>query len=107
MAATETTPETTDPKAETAKAPAKGTTTAKKQVTLFSKGDVADMMGMTTQALANRSTRDAGFPQPTYSNQSGTVQLYTADDVKKIHEFLTKGERERLEKLNKAISALG
>lgn len=82
-------------------------TTAQKQVTLFSKGDVAEMMGMTTQALANRSTRDADFPQPTYSNQSGTVQLYTADDVKKIHEFLTKGERERLEKLNKAIKALG
>jgi hypothetical protein len=100
--------ETTETPATDAKAtPAKSTTTAKKQVTLFSKGDVADMMGMTTQALANRSTRDAGFPQPTYSNQSGTVQLYTADDVKKIHEFLTKGERERLEKLNKAISALG
>lgn len=73
---------------------------------LFSKGDIADMMGMTTQALANRSTRDADFPQPTYSNKSGSVQLYTKDDVKKIHEHLTKADRERIEKLNAAIGGL-
>lgn len=74
---------------------------------LFSKGDIAEMMGMTTQALANRSTRDTDFPQPTYSNKSGSVQLYTKDDVKKIHEHLTKADRERLEKLNAAIGTIG
>lgn len=73
---------------------------------LFSKGDIAEMMGMTTQALANRSTRDTDFPQPTYSNKSGSVQLYTKDDVKKIHEHLTKADRERIEKLNAAIGTL-
>lgn len=74
---------------------------------LFSKGDIAEIMGMTTQALANRSTRDADFPQPTYSNQSGTVQLYTKDDVKKIHEHLTKADKERIAKLDAALSGLG
>lgn len=73
---------------------------------LFAKGDIAEMMGMTTQALANRSTRDPEFPQPTYSNKSGSVQLFTKEDVKKIHEYLTKGERERLAKLSEAIGTL-
>ena len=73
---------------------------------LFSKGDIAEMLDMTTQALANRSTRDTDFPQPTYSNKSGSVQLYTKEDVKKIHEHLTKADRARIEKLNAAIGEL-
>jgi hypothetical protein len=73
---------------------------------LFSKGDIAEIMGLTTQGFANRSNRDADFPKPTYSNKSGTVQLYTKEDVKKIHEHLTKADRERIEKLNKAFSEL-
>jgi hypothetical protein len=102
------TAETTPAKAPAKTTPAK-TKAAEKaaQVTLFSKGDIAEMMGMTTQALTNRSTRDPLFPKPTYSNASETVQLFTKDDVKAIHEYLTKGERERLEKLNKAMGALG
>jgi hypothetical protein len=71
---------------------------------LFSKGDIAEIMGLTTQGFANRSNRDPEFPQPTYSNKSGTVQLYTKEDVKKIHEHLTKADRERIEALNKAFS---
>lgn len=73
---------------------------------LFSKGDIAEIMGLTTQGFANRSNRDKDFPKPTYSNKSGTVQLYTKEDVKKIHEHLTKADRERIEKLNKAFSDL-
>ena len=71
---------------------------------LFSKGDIAKIMGLTTQGFANKSNRDPEFPQPTYSNKSGTVQLYTKEDVKAIHEHLTKADRERIEALNKAFS---
>jgi hypothetical protein len=73
---------------------------------MFSKGDIAEMMGFTTQALANRTSRDKDFPRATYSNKSGSVQLYTKDDVKKIHEHLTRADRERLEKLEAALSDL-
>jgi hypothetical protein len=77
---------------------------AAKKEWMFSKGDVAEMMGITTQALANRTTRDENFPQPTYSNKSGSVQLYTKDDVKKIHEVLQAAEREAREKLEAALA---
>lgn len=73
---------------------------------LFSKGDIAEMMDMTTQAFANRTTRDKDFPQPTYSNKSGSVQLYTADDVKKIHQHLTAADKARLAKLDAALGGL-
>jgi hypothetical protein len=73
---------------------------------LFSKGDIAEMMDMTTQAFANRSTRDKDFPQASYSNKSGSVQLYTADDVKKIYDHLTKADRARIAKLDAALGGL-
>lgn len=80
---------------------------AGKQTKLFAKQDVADMMGITAQALSNRASRDEKFPRPTYTNVSGTVSLYTAEDVKAIHEFLRKEEQERLDKLTEAIGQLG
>jgi hypothetical protein len=79
---------------------------AKNQVKLFSKGDIADMMGITSQALSNRAGRDEQFPKPTYVNVSGQVALYTADDVKAIHEYLRKEEQERLDKLTQAIGTV-
>lgn len=73
---------------------------------LFSKADISEMMGITTQAFANRISRDADFPQPTFSNRNGTVSLYSKDDVTKIHEHMTRADRERIERLNKAMEAL-
>lgn len=77
------------------------------QTICFSKGDIAEMMGVTTQAMANRAAREEGFPPPTYTNESGTVVLYTAEDVKKIHEFMTRADRERLNKLEAALKGKG
>lgn len=94
-----TTPSKTAAKTEGTDEPIKG-----QQSFLFSKGDIAEIMGLTTQGFANRSNRDPEFPKPTYSNKSGTVQLYTKEDVKKIHEHLTKADRERIEKLNAAFA---
>jgi hypothetical protein len=74
---------------------------------LFSKADISEMMGITTQGFANRISRDADFPQPTYSNRNGTVVLYTKEDVAAIHAHMTRADRERIERLNKAMAGLG
>jgi hypothetical protein len=76
------------------------------QEILYSKGDIAELVGMSTQALANRASRDDGFPKSTYTNASGTVQLYTKADIKAIHEFLTKPDRERIARMSAALNAL-
>lgn len=96
--------QTEAPGTETPKAEPAPTTQA--QEILYSKGDIAELVGMSTQALANRASREEDFPKPTYTNASGTVQLYTKADIKAIHEFLTKPDRERIERMNKAIKGL-
>ena len=63
---------------------------------LLSKSDIAKALGMSSQTFANRQSRDTAFPQPTYSNRSGTVALYTIEDAQKVYEHVTKAERERL-----------
>ncbi|MCC3302161.1 hypothetical protein [Arthrobacter sp. zg-Y895] len=63
---------------------------------LLAKSDIAKALGMSSQAFANRQSRDAEFPQPTYSNRAGTVALYTIEDAQKVYEHVTKAERERL-----------
>lgn len=73
---------------------------------LYSKSDIAEIMGITTQALANRMKREKDFPKPTYSNKGGTMVLYSKDDMKRVHEFLTKEDRERTAKLAKALGEL-
>lgn len=73
---------------------------------LFSKSDIAEMMGTTTQALANRMKREKDFPRPTYSNKGGTMVLYSREDVKKVHEHMTKADRERTAKLKEALGEL-
>lgn len=80
---------------------------AEGQIICFSKGDIADMMGVTTQAMANRAAREEGFPPPTYTNESGSVVLYTEEDVRKIYEFMTRADRERLSRLDKAMAKKG
>ena len=77
------------------------------QIICFSKGDIADMMDITTQAMANRAARDENFPQPTYRNESGTVVLYTAEDVRKIYEYMTRADRERVAKLEAGLAKAG
>jgi len=73
---------------------------------LFSKSDIADMMGTTTQSLANRMKREKDFPRPTYSNSGGTMVLYSAEDVKRVHEHMTKADRERTARLAAALGNL-
>lgn len=99
--AVEGTEDTAEVKAETKPQPV----TAKQEI-LYSKGDIAALIGMSTQALANRSSREEDFPRPTYTNASGTVQLYTKADIKAITEYLSKPERERLARLNAALKGL-
>lgn len=69
--------------------------TTQAQTVLWSKGDVAEKFGMTTQALANRATRDPSFPRPTYTNKNGTVELFTAEDVRRVGEYLLKPSEEQ------------
>lgn len=95
--------EAAEPKPAKAEAPQPVT---KAQEILYSKGDIAALVDMSTQALANRASREEGFPRPTYTNASGTVQLYTKADVRAIHEFLTRPERERIERMNAALKKL-
>jgi hypothetical protein len=76
------------------------------QEILYAKGDVADKVGMTTQGLANRAGRDPDFPLPTYTNESGTVQLYTKKDIQAIIEHLSRPEKDRLAKLAAALKSL-
>jgi hypothetical protein len=73
---------------------------------LFSKSDIAEMMGMSTQALANRAKREEGFPKPTYSNRGGTMVLYSAKDVEAIVEFMTREDRERTARLAAALKGV-
>lgn len=78
---------------------------------LLSKADIAEMLNISSQLLANKTSRAAEkgeyFPQPTYSNKSGTVTLYTLEDAKEVYEFVTKAERERLEKAKAAFESFG
>jgi len=76
------------------------------QSILYSKGDVAELFEMSTQALANRASRDEDFPKPTYTNASGSVQLYTKDDIQAITDYLTRPEREKAERLAAKLKAL-
>lgn len=75
---------------------------------LLSKADIAEMLNISSQLLSNKATRAAekgeDFPQPTYSNQSGTVTLYTIEDAKLVYEYVTRAERERLEKAQAAFA---
>ena len=73
---------------------------------LLSKSDIAKALGMSSQTLANRQARDPGFPQPTYSNRTGTVALYTVEDAQAVYEYLTKAERERLAKAARMFESL-
>ena len=63
---------------------------------LLSKADIASALGMTSQTFANRATRDGKFPQPTYSNVTGTVSLYSHEDAIKVYDYVTRADRERL-----------
>lgn len=56
---------------------------------LFTKSDIAEVMGVTVQAVSNYIRRYEDFPAPQYSNLDGSVCLYTAEDLKKIYSFLT------------------
>lgn len=78
---------------------------------LLSKADIAEMLNISSQLLANKAARAAErgeyFPEPTYSNRSGTVTLYTLDDAKEVYEYVTKAERERLAKAEAAFKNFG
>lgn len=78
---------------------------------LLSKADIAEMLNISSQLLSNKASRAAergeSFPEPTYSNGSGTVALYTLDDAKQVYEYVTKEERERLEKAKAAFEKFG
>lgn len=78
---------------------------------LLSKADIAEMLDISSQLLANKAARAAEkgeyFPEPTYSNESGTVSLYTVEDAKEVYEYVTKAERERLQKAEKAFAKFG
>lgn len=78
---------------------------------LLSKADIAEMLNISSQLLSNKATRAAekgeDFPEPTYSNQSGTVTLYTIEDAKLVYEYVTRAERERLEKAQAAFAKFG
>ena len=76
------------------------------QIVLYSKGDVAEKLGLTTQALANRVARDPDVPRPTYTNQSGTVELYTADDVKRVGAYLLRPSEDIAKRINAALKDL-
>lgn len=73
---------------------------------LLSKTDIAKALGMTSQTFSNRQTRDDKFPAPTYSNRSGSVALYTPEDAKKVYDYCTRAERERLEQAEKMFASL-
>lgn len=78
---------------------------------LLSKADIAEMLNISSQLLANKAARAAErgeyFPEPTYSNRSGTVSLYTIDDAKEVYEYVTRAERERLAKAEAAFKSFG
>ena len=70
---------------------------------LMSKSDIADALGMSSQHFANRMGRDEKFPQPTYQNRTGTVSLYSQGDAKRVYDYVTKADRERLERAARAF----
>lgn len=78
---------------------------------LLSKADIAEMLNISSQLLANKAARAAEkgekFPEPTYSNRSGTVTLYTVEDAREVYEFVTKEERERLRRAQAAFEKFG
>lgn len=80
--------------------------TSKKNHELLSKSEIAKALGMTSQTFSNRQTRDPKFPAPTYSNRSGSVALYAPEDAKKVYDYCTRAERERLEKAEKMFASL-
>lgn len=75
---------------------------------LLSKGDLGRVLGITTQTFANRATRDPKFPQPTYSNASGSVALYSQEDAKKVYDYMTQDAQRKLDeakaKFERALS---
>ena len=73
---------------------------------LLSKSEIAKALGMTSQTFSNRQSRDPNFPTPTYSNRSGSVALYSAEDARKVYEYCTLAERERLERAEKIFASL-
>lgn len=79
---------------------------SKKQHDLLSKSDIAKALGMTSQTFSNRQSRDKDFPAPTYSNRSGSVALYAPEDAKKVYEYCTRAERERLQKAEQLFANL-
>lgn len=79
---------------------------SKKQHDLLSKSDIAKALGMTSQTFSNRQSRDDKFPAPTYSNRSGSVALYTPEDAKKVYEYCTRAERERLQRAEQMFASL-
>ena len=70
---------------------------------LMSKADIADALGMSSQHFSNRMSRDGKFPQPTYQNRTGTVSLYSQADAKKVYDYVTKADRDRLERAARAF----
>lgn len=79
---------------------------SKKHHDLLSKSEIAKALGMTSQTFSNRQSRDDKFPPPTYSNRSGSVALYAPEDAKKVYEYCTRAERERLENAAKMFATL-
>lgn len=72
---------------------------------LYTKSDIAEVMGVTTQAVSNYIRRYEGFPAPQYSNEDGSVCLYTAEDLKEIYSFLTAKFSEANDRLNAKLGA--
>lgn len=78
----------------------------KHQHDLLSKSEIAKALGMTSQTFSNRQSRDDKFPPPTYSNRSGSVALYDTVDAKKVYDYCTRAERERLAKAEQMFASL-
>lgn len=72
---------------------------------LYTKSDIAEVMGVTVQAVSNYIRRYEGFPAPQYSNADGSVSLYTGEDLKEIYAFLTVKFSEATERLNAKLGA--
>lgn len=77
-----------------------------KQHNLYSKGELASLLQVTTQTFANWQARYEDFPGPTYSNRAGNVALYSTEDVEKIFDYVTRAERDRLAEREKTLRAV-
>ena len=73
---------------------------------LYSRTDVAAILGFTSQALANRISRDETFPEPSFSNANKEVVLYSKEDIKTIIEHMAAPDREKLKRLEEAAKNL-